>query len=423
MTWAVRVLLSDLAPEDLTLAVQQWVDTDAAAGWFREIAYQLGRSSPAELPTYAAMGQRVRDLAHAVGQCCRALDLPLPVVAGYRDAVSAALGNVGGWYQDDIIVPADGWLDRASRAAEENGGGWYQNARDSATSPLLLHARVWLDERGLVDTAWLDGDPVGTDGATEWVELYNEGSFAQRNAWSGWKGRTRNGAIEFVVPLSCCWELLERAARAIVDDGIDGTLLQSQATAATANADVFEHLPAAELGRLGISGPEQLASVAEQMHAHLVTDPYHVAADDSRITPLRLAMGAANSIAGAAAAGAAVAGAAPFLVVAGLLVGLTELLLRLLPSAAGRPSPDVWGRMRPVAEGMALSGDPVRLSPPVFRPDPVPVRYSLVVLRDPSLRPVFFPARTTSTTGGSGSSGKKKSRRRYRTAGSTRRRG
>lgn len=360
MAWAVRALINEDHADSLQWSVLQWIDGDAAQAWLGELAYQVSRPDPSMLTDPSAMRARCMDLAHAVGQFCRALNLPMPIVEPYREAVYHR--HWVSWGGDGVTEGA--WIEDTTRALQANGGGFVREHYGEpgsaeyarAVTTAAYESRVGLDVEGLAHDDWWNAETRG-----EWLALFQED---HPNAfWSGWWVRWSNDRPEFLVPFSETWAILYGTASELVRVGVDRTLIAAQATCVQANVNVFRSLPAEVLARYNIESADGLEYAASQMREARNIGHYAPKIQ----TGIRAGTGAASLILGPLTGGLAA-------VILGAFDGLVEVLFALLP-ASTQHLDDVWGRAMPVFERSAIEGTGLSETPPRFEVAPAPRRF------------------------------------------------
>ena len=227
------------------VAWDAWVDQPQAAGWLAALRAALDAGVPQQVTAdnLPAAAQSVLDLWTALSGFLRAIDLPAASFPEYALGITAREGAAGGMLGPTVgsqTADADAVLAAHDPPYATDGGD------------VILCYRVWLRVDAapavaatLGDPAWLlattpPAPPGHTADATfdEWEATGACGpTLAEANLWwcaiwSRWTPGALGaggGVWTYLIPLQRSWDFGATMARAILRDGIDGTLDRSRA--------------------------------------------------------------------------------------------------------------------------------------------------------------------------------------------------
>jgi len=390
----------------------KWIDVTAASQWLNvinsivsradnaalmsdgEVARELeaGRDRATEIRLYgaaqpmtdwwaareAAQTARCVELAKAIRGFCLACDMDIFALGHYAGRRLA--GDDGGADYAGMYLEFGAWRREAWALLRAQGGDLGAAAQRSDVL-LDLFPRVDYAASGEVsERVDVIDPPSGADGSA----LVTSDPFGWK-AWTGYRVKwwvppagaaSDRAEVTVLLPLSVSWALLSAVGRSLVAARINGSLARSQAWVWARNA---------RLSRV-LGGEGLPATVVE---ASAAVDVAAIGGDGPFTPTTRALIGAVVAIVAAVNPAAGL--------VLGVLVGLGELLARILPRAVAFAT-DAWGRRLPFLEPFAKSGTLAPRAAPthalvevpaLFRnlpPDPNPWAEGLLS-SDPALNP------------------------------------
>lgn len=314
----------------------QWINAEAE-GWRAEFLRVVRAARDAGgLGLDRALGPYVRDAYRALGQLCRACDLPVPACGPYARRLVALDAGPDPWLAMWGEVPVNGWRSASVRLVSTGE----PHVAGASNVVMELAKRYWLDLAGNLSGIGTDGTAPNTSqgGDSSGWSCAVAGSSGPLHCvswvawWPGPLSASRDVYVSAAVPIAWQWELIAAVAEEIAAVDLEGFVAASRAWVLAKNISAAH--------ALGLETPADiLQAAAAELRAHETVD------EDLQTV---------GEVGGTVAA--AVAAANPL---AGVLIALATGLPALLQSLFGRPvqyATDAWGRREPVLESPRLTG-------------------------------------------------------------------